>query len=76
MYLKKNVNIVLLMLVVTVLIGTVAITAYFQSTYKDVSQSLETKSKQLQVVSSNFSEKINELNKTSAELQLKQIDKE
>ena len=76
MYLKKNVNVLLLMLVITVLVGTVAITTYFKSTYTEVSENLETKSKQLQVVSSNFSEKISELNKTYSELQLKELDKE
>ncbi len=76
MYLKRNVNFVLLMLVITILVGTVAITTYFQSTYKDVSQDLATKKKQLEVVSSNFSTKISELNKTYSDLQLKQLDKE
>ena len=76
MYLKKNVNFLLLMLVVTVLVGTVGITTYFQSTYKEVSQDLENKSQQLQVVSSNFSQKINELNRTSSELQLNKIDRD
>lgn len=76
MYLKRNVNFVLLLLVITVLVGTVAITTYFQSTYKDVSQDLASKNKQLEVVSSNFSTKISELNRTYGELQLKQLDKE
>ena len=76
MYLKRNVNFVLLLLVITILVGTVAITTYFQSTYKDVSQDLATKNKQLEVVSSNFSTKISELNKTYGELQIKQLDKE
>ena len=76
MYLKKNVNFLLLLLVVMVLVGTVGITTYFQSTYKEVSQDLENKSQQLQVVSSNFSQKINELNRTSSELQLNKIDKD
>ena len=76
MYLKKNVNLMLLALVLTVLIGTVAITTYFKSTYTEVSQNLESKSQQLQVVSSNFSQKISELNKTAAELQLKELDKD
>ena len=76
MYLKKNVNFLLLMLVVTVLVGTVGITTYFQSTYKEVSQDLENKSQQLQVISSNFSQKINELSKTSSELQLNKVDKD
>ena len=76
MYLKRNVNFVLLLLVITVLVGTVAITTYFQSTYKDVSQDLASKSRQLEVVSSNFSTKVSELNRTYSELQLKQLDKE
>ncbi|MBI3036179.1 hypothetical protein HYY73_00260 [Candidatus Woesearchaeota archaeon] len=76
MYLKKNVNFGLLMLVITVLVGTVAITTYFQSTYKEVSEDLEQKNEQLEVVSSNFTTKIKELNKTSSELQIKQMDKE
>lgn len=76
MYLKKNVNFGLLMLVITVLVGTVAITTYFQSTYKEVSQDLEQKKEQLEVVSSNFTTKIKELNKTYSELQIRQMDKE
>lgn len=76
MYLKRNVNFVLLLLVLTVLVGTVAITTYFQSTYKGVSQDLASKSEQLETVSSNFSTKVSELNRTYSELQLKQLDKE
>lgn len=76
MYLKRNVNFVLLLLVITILVGTVAITTYFQSTYKGVSQDLASKKQQLEVVSSNFSTKISELSKTYSELQLKQLDKE
>ena len=52
---RKNVNFALLVLVITVLVGTVAITTYFQSTYQEVSEDLETKTEQLEVVSSNFS---------------------
>lgn len=73
---KRNVNFMLLLLVLTVLVGTVAITTYFQSTYKNVSQDLATKSKQLDVVSSNFSTKVSELNRTYTDLQLKALDKE
>ena len=75
-YLKKNVNFTLLALVITVLVGTVAITTYFQSTYKDVSTDLKAKAEQLEVISSNFTTKIKELNKTYSELQIKQLDKE
>lgn len=73
---KKNVNFTLLVLVITVLVGTVAITTYFQSTYKDVAEELETKAGELEVISSNFTTKIKELNKTYGELQIKQLDKE
>ena len=76
MYLKKNVNFTLLALVITILLGTVALTTYFQSTYKDVSEELETKAEQLKVISSNFTTKIKELNKTYSELQIKQLDKD
>ncbi|MBI2144916.1 hypothetical protein HYU18_01195 [Candidatus Woesearchaeota archaeon] len=76
MYLRKNVNFMLLILVLTVLIGTVAITTYFQSTYKEVTEDLETTEKQLQSVNTNFSTKLSELNKTYTELQLKSMDKE
>lgn len=76
MYMKKNVNFTLLALVIIVLVGTVAITTYFQSTYKDVSTDLKAKAEQLDVISSNFTTKIKELNKTYSELQIKQLDKE
>lgn len=76
MYLRKNVNFSLLVLVLTVLVGTVAITTYFQSTYKGVSEDLTAKKEQLEVISSNFTTKIKELNKTYSELQLKKIDKD
>lgn len=76
MYLRKNVNFLLLLLVLTILVGTVAITTYFQSTYRGVSEDLKTKEEQLQSVSSNFSSKLGELNKTYIELQLKSLDKE
>ena len=75
-YIKKNVNFTLLALVITVLVGTVAITTYFQSTYKDVSKDLKTKAEQLEVISGNFTTKIKELNKTYGELQIKQLDKD
>lgn len=76
MYLKKNVNFMLLLLVLTVLVGTVAITTYFQSTYKEVSQDLKTTEQQLASVNSSFSSKLTELSKTYSDLQLKQLDKE
>ena len=76
MYLKKNVNIMLLIMILTILIGTVAITTYFKSTYQTVSEDLEQKNEQLLSVSSNFTSKIGELNKTASELQLRQLDKE
>lgn len=76
MYLRRNVNFLLLLLVLTILIGTVGITTYFQSTYQDVSEDLKTKEEQLQSVSGNFSSKLSELNRTYADLQLKSMDKE
>ena len=76
MYLKKNVNFTLLLLVLTVLVGTVAITTYFQSTYKDVSEDKKTLEEQLASVNTSFSSKLTELNRTYSDLQIKQLDKE
>ena len=76
MYMKRNVNFALLGLVITVLVCTVIITTYFQSTYKDVSTELEEKKGQLETINSNFSSKLRELNKTASELQLRQLDKD
>jgi len=74
-YMQKNVNLLLLVLVLVVLGSIVVLTTVFQSTYKNLSESYETASVELNQLSSNFSSKLQELNKTTAELQIKTSDK-
>lgn len=68
---KKDVNVGLLLLIVAALLMFSGFTVYYQTTFKNVSKSFETKLKELESVSKELESKRGQLNETSIQLQLK-----
>lgn len=75
-YIRKNVNLLLIVLVLTVLLSLVILTVFYQQNYRNITESYEATAEELGKISKNFTTKISELNRTSAELMIKSTDKE
>jgi len=74
-YMKRNVNLLLMVLLLTVLMSIVLLTAFYQKNYRNITENYEETAEALQLVSQNFSSKLQELNRTTSELQIKSTDK-
>ncbi len=74
-YMNKNVNMMLLVLVLVVVVSLVLLTTVFQQNYKNLSQSYESTATELSKVKSNFTQKLQDLNKTTTQLQITSGDK-
>ncbi|MBI2656064.1 hypothetical protein HYX06_06600 [Candidatus Woesearchaeota archaeon] len=68
---KKDVNLGLLLLIVAALVMFSGFTVYYQTTFKNVSESFEIKLKELETVERDLQAKKGLLNETSVQLQLK-----
>ena len=68
---KKDVNLGLLLLIVAALVMFSGFTVYYQTTFKNVSESFEIKLKELETVEKDLQAKKGLLNETSVQLQLK-----
>ena len=73
---KRDVNVGLLLLIVAALLMFSGFTVYYQTTFKNVSKSYETKIKELESVSKELESKRGQLNETSVQLQLKKQKEE
>ena len=65
---KRDVNLGLLLLIVAALLMFSGFTVYYQTTFKNVSKSFETKIKELESVSKELESKRGQLNETSIQL--------
>ncbi|MAG15998.1 hypothetical protein CMO88_02970 [Candidatus Woesearchaeota archaeon] len=72
---RKNVNLLMLVLVLIVLLSIVLLTTYYQSNFKNISETYETTAEELSKISKNFTTKLTELNRTTTELSVKSTDK-
>jgi len=70
-YMRKNVNIFLLVVVVIIVVSLAAITSYYQTTYKNLSTNYETKLNEINNLIDDLNSERTKLNETSYELTLK-----
>lgn len=75
-YIRKNVNLFLLLLVIIILGAFAALTTYYQTTYKSLSLSYGDKLAQLNAVNSNLSVQGEQLRQLNDELKIKTEVKE
>lgn len=75
-YMRRNVNLLLMVLVLVVLFSLVILTTFYQKNYRNLSETYEVTSKELSKVSQNFTSKLDELQRTTGELKIKATDKE
>ncbi len=73
---KRDVNLVLLLLIAAALLIFSGFTVYYQTTFKNVSKSFEIKLKELESVGKELESKRSQLNETSVQLQLKKQKEE
>ena len=73
-FIKKNVNIFLLFLIVAVITGLVGITAYYQLTYRELSDDYTSKVNSLNKISKQLTSRVKELNDTKTDLRLREED--
>lgn len=74
-FMKKNVNMALLLVIVMMVLSFTGITTYYQSTYRNLSQSYGAKILEIQQLSQVLNVRGSELNKTYSELQIRVADK-
>ena len=75
-YMKRNVNLLLMILLLVVLLSMVILTTFYQSTYRNLTISYDEKTSALTELSQNFSSKLTELNRTTTQLQISSGDKQ
>ncbi len=75
-YMRRNVNLLLMLLVLVVLFSLVLLTTFYQKNYRNLTETYEVTSKELSKVSQNFTSKLDELQRTTSELKIKSTDKE
>ena len=75
-YMQKNVNLLLMLLVVTFIFSLVLLTTLYRQNYKNLSEDYENASRTLDTISQNFTSKIEELQSTTSTLNLTSADKE
>ena len=68
---RRDVNLGLLLLIVAAILMFSGFTVYYQTTFKNISRSYETKLKELESVSKDLESKRGLLNETNVQLQLK-----
>src|SRR3989344_1231244 len=73
---KRDVNLGLLLLIVAALLMFSGFTVYYQTTFKNVSQSFEIKLRELEEVGKELESKRGQLNETNIQLQLKKQKEE
>ena len=75
-YMKKNVNLLLILLVITFIFSLVLLTTLYQQNYKSLSEKHQNTSRTLTLVNESFSSKIEELESATDTLNLTSADKE
>ncbi len=75
-YMRRNVNLLLMVLVLVVLLSLVLLTTFYQKNYRNLTETYEATSEELNKVSQNFTSKLDELQRTTGELKIKATDKE
>src|SRR3989338_6080354 len=73
-YMRKNVNFVLLFIIMIIVGSFVVLTTYYQTTYKNLTISYSEKVEDLQALSRNLLSNQQRLNETYSQLQVKQQD--
>lgn len=73
---RRDVNVGLLLLIVAALLMFSGFTVYYQTSFKNVSRSYETKLQELEKVSNELESKKGQLNETSIQLQLRKQKEE
>lgn len=73
-YMRKNINFVLLFIIMIIIGSFVALTTYYQTTYKNLTISYGEKVDDLQTISRNLLSNQQRLNETYSQLQVKQQD--
>ncbi len=74
-YMRRNVNLLLMVLVLVVLFSLVLLTTFYQKNYRNLTETYEATSEELSKVSQNFTSKLDELQSTTSELKMKATDK-
>src|SRR3989338_7761884 len=75
-YMRRNVNLLLMVLVLVVLLSLVLLTTFYQKNYRNLTETYEATSEELSKVSQNFTSKLDELQRATGELKIKSTDKE
>ncbi len=75
-YMRRNVNLLLMVLVLVVLFSLVLLTTFYQKNYRNLTETYAATSDELNKVSRNFTSKLGELQSTTSELKMKSTDKE
>jgi chromosome segregation ATPase len=75
-YMQRNVNMLLLLLILVAIGALVGLTTLYQHNYKNLSESYEDTATELLQVKTNFSQKLSELNATTTQLELTSGDKQ
>lgn len=70
-YMKRNVNLILLFLLIIIISSLVGLTTYYQTTFKVLSSSYKTKLAELEEITTNLQTEKSKLNQTSYQLQIK-----
>lgn len=73
---KRDINLGLLLLIVAAIVMFSGFTVYYQTTFKNISNSYEIKLKELERVSKDLESKRGQLNETNIQLQLKKQKEE
>ncbi|MFH1181444.1 MAG: hypothetical protein V1702_00635 [Candidatus Woesearchaeota archaeon] len=74
-YFKRNVNIALLIIIIIILGSLVGLTAYYQSTYRNISVSYGQTVEQVNMLAKNLTLQKTELNRTLSQLEIRSEDK-
>ena len=75
-FMRRDVNIGLLLLIVAALVMFSGFTVYYQTTFKNLSKTYDTQLKELESISNELESKRTALNETSIQLQLKKQKEE
>lgn len=75
-FMKKDVNLGLLLLIVAAILTFSGFTVYYQTSFKNLSKTYQTQLKDLEKVTKDLEAKRGQLNETSIQLQLKQQKEE
>ena len=70
-YIKRNVNTVLLLIVVLIIASVAGLSTYYQKTYKNLSMDFQEKIEEVETLADDLEKQKKELNSTQEELDLK-----